>query len=297
MLIRILQGERELAKGQLGARPHRSPLSSRPERQRPQSACSSASMPMASSTSSPATPPRTDTTLEIRGTAIDVEDERVEQMISESVDFAFDDMNERIWTEAKLKAEELTPRRRCRAHAARRFHQPAEESQNVRHHAAQVRQAPRIIRSRRQRPQSRHAAPRRRHPNPRRDADRPRHGGVTGPSRAGVRRNRRVGDLGVGRPFSPRNLLLQGPLSSFRPLPPPPRPKSRRLRETTARSRPSAAGFLRSAPSCALFSAPTPGLSGWFHGMTPPFRGATPWFHGMAASFRGMTPWFHGTTA
>jgi hypothetical protein len=30
-------------------------------------------------------------------------------MIAESVDFAFEDMNERIWTEAKLKAEELLP--------------------------------------------------------------------------------------------------------------------------------------------------------------------------------------------
>jgi molecular chaperone DnaK len=28
-------------------------------------------------------------------------------MISESLDHAFDDMNERVWTEAKLKAEEI----------------------------------------------------------------------------------------------------------------------------------------------------------------------------------------------
>lgn len=51
----------------------------------------------------------TDTTLEIRGTAVDVADERVEQMIAESVDFAFEDMNERVWTETRLKAEELLP--------------------------------------------------------------------------------------------------------------------------------------------------------------------------------------------
>lgn len=50
-----------------------------------------------------------DTVLEIRDTAIDVDDERVEKMIAESVDYAFEDMNERIWTEAKLKAEELLP--------------------------------------------------------------------------------------------------------------------------------------------------------------------------------------------
>ncbi len=39
--------------------------------------------------------------------AVDVSDEAVEAMIAESLDHAFDDMNERIWTEAKLKAEEM----------------------------------------------------------------------------------------------------------------------------------------------------------------------------------------------
>lgn len=47
--------------------------------------------------------------LEIRDAAVDVEDEAVERMISESIDHAFDDMNERVWTEAKLKSEELLP--------------------------------------------------------------------------------------------------------------------------------------------------------------------------------------------
>lgn len=51
----------------------------------------------------------TDTILEIQNTAVDVDDERVEQMIAESVEHAFEDMNERVWTEAKLKAEELLP--------------------------------------------------------------------------------------------------------------------------------------------------------------------------------------------
>ena len=49
----------------------------------------------------------TDTVLEIRNTAVDVDDERVEAMISASVEHAFEDMNERVWTEARLKAEEL----------------------------------------------------------------------------------------------------------------------------------------------------------------------------------------------
>lgn len=47
--------------------------------------------------------------LEIRNSAIDVDDTEVEKMVSESIDHAFDDMNERIWTEARLKSEELLP--------------------------------------------------------------------------------------------------------------------------------------------------------------------------------------------
>jgi molecular chaperone DnaK len=39
--------------------------------------------------------------------AVDVSDEAVEAMISESLDHAFEDMSERVWTEAKLKAEEM----------------------------------------------------------------------------------------------------------------------------------------------------------------------------------------------
>jgi molecular chaperone DnaK len=51
----------------------------------------------------------TDRVLEISSAAVNVEDEAVERMISESVDHAFEDMNERIWTEAKLKSDELLP--------------------------------------------------------------------------------------------------------------------------------------------------------------------------------------------
>lgn len=39
--------------------------------------------------------------------AVDVSDEAVEAMISDSLDHAFDDMNERVWTETKLKSEEM----------------------------------------------------------------------------------------------------------------------------------------------------------------------------------------------
>lgn len=50
-----------------------------------------------------------DRVLRIESAAVDVNDERVEAMISESVEHAFDDMNERVWTEAKMKSDELLP--------------------------------------------------------------------------------------------------------------------------------------------------------------------------------------------
>lgn len=41
--------------------------------------------------------------------AVDVSDEAVEKMLEESLEHAFDDVNERIFTEAKMKAAELLP--------------------------------------------------------------------------------------------------------------------------------------------------------------------------------------------
>jgi molecular chaperone DnaK len=137
MLIRILQGERELAKDnwELG----------RIEVPFPPGPKGSARVGVQFSLDANGilhvlardTATHTDTTLEIRGTAIDVEDERVEQMIAESVDFAFEDMNERIWTEAKLKAEELLPAVDA-ALAQLGDSISQDESQNVRDQAAQV---------------------------------------------------------------------------------------------------------------------------------------------------------------
>jgi hypothetical protein len=178
MLIRILQGERELAKDnwELG----------RIEVPFPPGPKGSARVGVQFSLDADGilhvlardTATNTDTTLEIRGTAIDVEDERVEQMIAESVDFAFEDMNERIWTEAKLKAEELLPAVEAALtqlgdSISRR------RAQNVRRPRRRGPPAARITRSRRQSPQSRHPAARRRHANPRRNADRPCDGGIT----------------------------------------------------------------------------------------------------------------------
>src|SRR5207249_5168171 len=41
--------------------------------------------------------------------AIDVSDEAVEKMLEESLEHAFEDVNDRIFVEAKLKADELLP--------------------------------------------------------------------------------------------------------------------------------------------------------------------------------------------
>ena len=50
-----------------------------------------------------------DTVVEIASAAVDVTDDQVESMVSESVEYAFEDMSERVFTEARLKAEELLP--------------------------------------------------------------------------------------------------------------------------------------------------------------------------------------------
>ncbi len=50
-----------------------------------------------------------DTVVEIKSAAVNVDDAAVEAMVGESVEHAFTDMAERIFTEARLKAEELLP--------------------------------------------------------------------------------------------------------------------------------------------------------------------------------------------
>ena len=50
-----------------------------------------------------------DTVIQIASAAVNVDDAAVEAMVSESVEHAFTDMAERVFTEAKMKAEELLP--------------------------------------------------------------------------------------------------------------------------------------------------------------------------------------------
>ncbi len=109
MLIRVLQGERELAKDNWDLGRIEVPF--------PPGAKGSARVGVQFAIDANGilqvlardTATQRDTLLEIQNTAIDVDDERIEKMIAESVDQAFEDMNARIWTEAKLKAEELLP--------------------------------------------------------------------------------------------------------------------------------------------------------------------------------------------
>lgn len=109
MLIRVLQGERELAKDNWELGRIELPFPPGPKgsaRVGVQFAIDANGILQVLARD---TATNTDTVLEIQNTAVNVDDERVEKMIAESVEYAFDDMNERIWTEAKLKAEELLP--------------------------------------------------------------------------------------------------------------------------------------------------------------------------------------------
>jgi molecular chaperone DnaK len=138
MLIRILQGERELAKDNWELGRIEVPFPAGPKGSARVGVQFSLDADGILKVLARDTATNQDTTLEIRGTTIDVEDERVEQMIAESVDFAFEDMNERIWTEAKLKAEELLPAVDA-ALAQLGDAISAEESATVLQHAAAVR--------------------------------------------------------------------------------------------------------------------------------------------------------------
>ncbi len=107
MLIRVLQGERELSKDnwELGKLSIPFPAGPKGSARVGVQFTLDANGILQVLTRDTAT--NMDTVLEIQNSAVDVDDTKVEQMIAESVDFAFEDMNERIWTEAYLKSEEL----------------------------------------------------------------------------------------------------------------------------------------------------------------------------------------------
>lgn len=109
MLIRVLQGERELAKDnwELGRVVVPFPPGAKGSARVGVQFSIDANGILEVLTRDTAT--GRDTVLKIENTAVDVDDEKVEAMISESVEHAFEDMNERVWTEASLKAKELLP--------------------------------------------------------------------------------------------------------------------------------------------------------------------------------------------
>lgn len=107
MKIRVLQGERELAKDnwELGAvEVPFAPAEKGQARVGVQFSLDANGLleVLARDTST-----GTDTVLQIESAAVDVADETVERMVSESVDHAFADMRARVFVEAKMKAEEL----------------------------------------------------------------------------------------------------------------------------------------------------------------------------------------------
>ncbi len=107
MLIRVLQGERELAKDnwELGRIAVLFPSGPKGSARVGVQFSLDANGILQVLTRNTAT--KADTVLEIQSSAVNVDDAQVEQMIAESVDHAFEDMNERIWTESRLKGEEL----------------------------------------------------------------------------------------------------------------------------------------------------------------------------------------------
>lgn len=138
MLIRVLQGERELAKDnwELGRIAVPFPPGAKGSARVGVQFAIDANGVLQVLARDTAT--SRDVILEIQNTAVDVADERVERMISESVEHAFDDMNERVWTEARLKAEELLPAVEA-ALATLGDAVPAEEAAQVRQRAEAVR--------------------------------------------------------------------------------------------------------------------------------------------------------------
>ncbi len=69
-----------------------------------------------------------DTVIEVGSAAVDVHEAKVEQMVSESIEFAFEDMNARVFEEARLKAEELLPAVEMALAQAGEFLKPEERS-------------------------------------------------------------------------------------------------------------------------------------------------------------------------
>lgn len=109
MAIRVLQGERELAKDNWLLGEVAVPFTSGPKGKARVGVQFSIDSDGILEVLARDTETGEDHVLEIRNAAVDVDDEKVEKMVSESIDYAFDDMNERILVEARMKSAELLP--------------------------------------------------------------------------------------------------------------------------------------------------------------------------------------------
>ena len=107
MLIRVLQGEREMARDNWELGQFQIDFEPGPKGQARVGVQFEIDADGILNVLARDTKTNTDRVLEIRHSAVDVADEKVEEMISASVEHAFDDMHERQWTAAGLKAEEL----------------------------------------------------------------------------------------------------------------------------------------------------------------------------------------------
>ncbi|MCL4160309.1 UNVERIFIED_CONTAM: hypothetical protein GTU68_043004, partial [Idotea baltica] len=109
MAIRVLQGERELAKDNWLLGEVEVPFTPGPKGKARVGVQFSIDSDGILEVLARDTETGEDHILEIRNAAVDVDDEKVEKMVSESIDYAFDDMNERILVEARMKSAELLP--------------------------------------------------------------------------------------------------------------------------------------------------------------------------------------------
>ena len=107
MLIRVLQGERELAKDNWELGRVEVPFTPGPKGSARVGVQFSLNVDGLLEVLARDTATGVDTVLHIERTAVDVNDEQVEKMVAESVEFALEDMSERQWTEAALKGREL----------------------------------------------------------------------------------------------------------------------------------------------------------------------------------------------
>lgn len=107
MLIRVLQGERELARDNWELGRVEVPFEAGPKGSARVGVQFSLNADGLLEVLARDTVTGVDTVLEIQRTAVDVNDEAVERMIAESVEHAIEDMSERQWREAAMKGREL----------------------------------------------------------------------------------------------------------------------------------------------------------------------------------------------